>query len=310
VSRDRKIYIADVWNQRIRMIDPTSNTIHTVAGNGARSYGGDNGKAIDAYLGNPHDVSVDSLGCVVIADTRNGRLRRVELDGIIRVIAGTTLPWDAGEGRWDKGDGGTALSASIAHVESVTHSNYYDIYLGDCIGRIRKIDKATGIIRSIAGVGLTGYTGDGGLAVEARIGCPSALCFDAEGNLYFADRMFHVIRKIDTNGIITTVAVCGQAGFSDDGTLAREAKLDTPYGIAISDDGFLYISDSKNNRVRRLTSDSRLETVVGSGVAGDEAHNIPAIQARLNEPHGLCFYNKDTLLISDHYNNRIKAVKI
>lgn len=310
VSRDGNIYIADVWNQRIRMIDHLTNTIHTVAGDGSRAYGGDNGKATDAYLGNPHDVSVDSLGRVVIADTRNGRIRRVELDGIIRVVAGTTLPWDAGEGRWDKGDGGSALSASLAHIESVTHSSHDDIYLGDCIGRIRKIDHETGIITSIAGLGFTGYTGDGGLATQARIGCPSALCFDLEGNLYFTDRMFHVIRKIDTNGMITTVVGCGLAGFSDDGTPALEARLDTPYGLAISNNGHLYFSDSKNNRVRRLTSTSRLETVIGSGIAGDNGHNLLAIHANLNEPHGLCFYNKDILLISDHYNNRIRAVRI
>ena len=162
----------------------------------------------------------------------------------------------------------------------------------------------------MAGVGFTGYSGDGGLAVEARIGCPSALCFDPQGNLYFADRMFHVIRKIDVDGVITTVVGCGLAGYSDDGIPALEARLDTPYGIAVSNDGQLYLSDSKNNRIRKLTNDSRLETVVGSGTAGDAGHNQLATHAQLNEPHGLCFYGKDILLISDHYNNRIRAVKI
>jgi sugar lactone lactonase YvrE len=310
VGPDGRLYIADVWNQRIRLIDPTTGTIETVAGNGARAYGGDNGPATAAYLGNPHDVSVDSQGRLVIADTRNGRLRRVEKDGTIRVIAGTTLPWDGGEGRWDKGDNGPAISASLVAVLSVTHAANDDIYLGDGVGRIRCIDAQTGIITTVAGTGQSGYCGDGGLATEAQIGSPTAVCLDAAGNLYFADNAYHVIRKVGSNGIISTLVGQGEAGFSPDGTPAREAMIDRPWGLAVAASGAVYFSDSGNGRVRRLTAAGKLETVAGCSVFGDAGDGGPATAASLNQPHGLSFYGDDILLISDHFNNRLRAVKL
>jgi trimeric autotransporter adhesin len=308
VAPDGTVYLADVWNQRIRAIDPTAGLIRTVAGNGARAYGGDNGPATEAYLGNPHDVAVDSQGRVLIADTRNGRVRRIEPDGVIRVVAGTTLPWDAGEGRWDKGDHGPALSASFSQIEAVAVDAADNIYIGDAVGRIRKIDAGSGIITTVAGVGQSGYTGDGGPATQARIGAPTAIRFDARGNLYFSDRLFHVVRKIDGTGIITTVAGCGEAGFSPDGTPAKEAYLDLPYGLAVAPDGVIYVSDSRNNRVRMIGSDGLLRTVAGSDNPGDSGDGDQATAARLNEPHGLCLWGREILLVSDHYNNRVKAV--
>jgi sugar lactone lactonase YvrE len=303
IAPDGHIYVADVWNQRIRAIDPATGMIRTVAGNGARAYGGDNGKATEAYLGNPHDVSVDARGRVVIADTRHGHVRRVDEDGVIRVVAGTTL-------QWDKGDGGPAVSACVVHVEAVAHGPNDDIYLGDGIGRIRKIDAKTGIITTVAGTGISGYSGNGGPATRARIGAPTAIRFDAEGSLYFADKAHHVVRKVDAGGTITTVVGRGQAGYSPDGTPALEAYLDMPYGLAISPDGLVYVSDSRNNRVCRVTHEGTLETVAGGNTPGDTSDGGTAIEARLNEPHGLCFFGPDILLISDHFNNRIKAVKL
>lgn len=310
VGPDGTLYIADVWSQRIRAIDPTTGVIRTVAGNGARAYGGDNGPATEAYLGNPHDVAVDSQGRVLIADTRNGRIRRIERDGVIRVVAGTTLPWDAGEGRWDKGDHGPALSASLAHVEAVAVDAADNIYIGDAVGRIRKVNAASGVITTVAGTGQTGYSGDGGPATQARIGAPTAICFDAAGNLYFADRAFHVVRKVDGDGVITTAAGCGEAGYSPDGAAARGGKLNLPYGLAVTPDGVLYVADARNNRVRRIDRAGRLETVAGSGAGGDSGDGGPATVARLNEPHGLCLYGRNVLLISDHYNNRVRAVRL
>jgi serine/threonine-protein kinase len=306
VGPDGTILVADVWSQRIRAIDPATGLIRTVAGTGARAYGGDGGPATEAYLGNPHDVAVDAQGRVVIADTRHGHVRRVDADGIIRAVAGTTL-------QWDKGDGGPALGACLIHVEAVAHGPGGDIYLGDAIGRIRRIDARSGIITTVAGCGLSGYSGDGGPATQARIGHPTAICVDAQGHMYFADKAYHVVRRVDVDahsGNITTVAGCGQAGFSPDGTPAQLAKLDTPYGLTIGPDGMLYLADSRNNRVRRIAQDGTLETVVGSGVAGDASDGGPALEARLNEPHGLCFYGENVLLISDHFNNKVKVVKL
>ena len=185
------------------------------------------------------------------------------------------------------------------------------IYVGDCtFGRIRKIDAHTGIITTIAGVGIPGYSGDGGPAIHARIGAPTAIRFDSAGNLYFADRANHVVCRIDRNGIITTVVGCGEAGFSLDGVSALAARIDMPYGLTIAFDGRLYFADSRNSRVRRVNRDGKLETVAGCTAVGDTEDGELATLAKLNEPHGLTWWGKDMLLISDHYNNRVKVVRV
>ena len=300
---DGHIYFADMQSDRIRAIDPATRIIRTVAGSGGRAYGGDNGPATEAYFLNPYDVSVDRSGRVVIADTLNGRVRRVDKNGIIHTVAGT------GESA-DRGDNGLAAGAGLTVVWSVTHGPDGDIYLGDAAGRIRRVDNDTGRISTVAGVGIQGHTGDGGPATEARIGSPSALRFDAKGNLYFSDLTHHVVRRVDTEGIITTVAGCGTAGFSPDGTPALEARLHKPLGLAVTGDGNVYFSDSCNNRVRRVAPDGTLQTVAGSDTPGDAGDGGTATEVSLNEPHGLCFYGEDILLICDHYNSRIKAVKL
>ncbi len=305
VGPDGTIYIADVWNQRIRAIDPDSGIIRAVAGSGARAYGGDGGPAVDAHLGNPHDVSVDRSGRVVIADTRHGHVRRVDDQGVIHNIAGAAF-------QWDKGDGGPALSACLMHVQSVTHGPNDDVYIGDSgCGRIRKIDVETGIITTMAGIGLPGYSGDGGPANQARIGSPSAIRLDGSGNLYFTDDRYHVIRRVDgDSGIISTLAGTGEEGFSPDGSRAVQAAIAMPRGLALDKKSRLYFSDSGNNRVRRITGNGLLETVVGSGEYGDCDQPALAIEAPLNEPHGLSFYGDDVLIVSDHYNNRLKVVRV
>lgn len=310
VGPDGTLFIADVWSQRIRAIDPQTGLIRTVAGSGARGYGGDGGPATAAYLGNPHDVAVDAQGRLLIADTRNGRIRRVEADGIIQTIAGTTLPWDGGSGRWDKGDGGPANSASFVQIEAVAVGPDDAIYVGDCIGRIRRIDSQSGLIATVAGVGIGGCRGDGGPATQAHIGAPTAIAFDQAGNLYFTDKAHHVVRRIDRQtGIITTVVGNGTVGCSPDGTPATEAQIHLPYGLALGPDGTLYFADSANHRVCAVMADGCIATVAG-GEGGDGGDGGPAVRARLNEPHGLCFYGTDILLISDHFNSRVRAVRL
>ncbi len=306
VGPDGHIFIADMQHERIRAIDPNSGVIRTVAGSGGRAYGGNTGPATEAHLFNPHDVSVDSKGRVVIADTYNGRVRRVGRDGVMTSIAGTGVGWD-------NGDGGPAVSAGLVRVEAVAHGPDGDVYVGDAAGRVRKIEAESSIITTVAGNGVHGYSGDGGPATDARIGSPTAICFDGDGNLYFTDRDFHVVRKVDTAGRISTIIGTGEAGFSTDGTPAGEAMLHKPFGLAVSVGGTVYVSDSRNNRVRAVLptwKDGSLKTIAGGDTPGDAGDRGVATQAGLNEPHGLCFYGDDILLISDHYNNRIKAVKL
>ena len=303
IGPDGQVYFADMQHDRVRALDMEAGTIRTVAGSGARALGGDNGPALDAGLYSPHDVSVDSQCQVVVADTHSASVRRVDRDGTIQAIGGVGL---AG----DDGDGGPAISAAFTRVEAVAHAPNDDVYVGDVTGRIRKIDAITGIVATIAGTGIHGYSGDGGPATEARIGAPSAIRLDGNQNLYFADRDFHVVRKVDTSGTISTIIGTGEAGSSPDNTRATEAMLHKPLGLEVLSNGEVFVADSRNNRVRRIDGDGRLDTVAGSDEAGDAGDGGLATDARLNEPHGLRIYGNDILLISDYYNNRIKAIKL
>ncbi len=197
IAEDGDVYFADCWNQRVRAIDADTGVIRTVAGEGARAYGGDGGPAALAFLGNPGDVAVGRDGTVIVADTRHSHVRRIDTDGIIHNFAGAAFPWD-------KGDGGPAISANVIYPTAVEHGPSGDVYIADAEAhRIRKVDARTGIIMTVVGNGLVGLTGDGGPATSARIGRPMSLRFDGEGNLYFPDMASNVVRRVDAEtGVI------------------------------------------------------------------------------------------------------------
>ena len=305
---DGSLVFADSWNQRVRHIDAASGTISTVAGNGARAYGGDGGPATAAYLGNPYDVSVDPAGRVVVADHRHHHVRRVDADGTMVGICGIGRPWD-------QGDGGPAVCAGVVSVRCLAHAPNGDLYLGDGVGRIRRIDAATGIITTVAGVGLPGYRGDGGPATEASIGNPAALVTAADGSLYFTDQRYAVIRRVDGKGVIHTIAGTGvpsDASAPVDGQ-ATLVALGDPCGLAVADDGTCFFTEKSWHCVRRIAPSGVVETIAGSpgGAGGDTDGGATGDRpALLNEPWGLLLYHPDLLLISDHANNRIKALRL
>ena len=306
IAGNGDIYFADSWNQRIRAIDAQTGVIRTIAGEGARAYGGDGGPATDAFLGNPSDVSVAADGSVIIADTRHAHVRRVDADGIIHNVAGAAFPWD-------KGDGGPAISANLVYPAGVEHGPNGNLYIADASAhRIRKVDAITGIITTVAGNGLDGCTGNGGPATQARIGRPMSIRFDAAGHLYFPDIGYNVVRRVDAEtGIITTVIGSGDSGYCGDGTPALEAGLGTPHGVEVSADGStLYVSDTEHFQVRAVGPDGFLRTVAGSDDGGDSGDGGPATRATLNYPYSLRLYGEDVLLISDHWNNKLRAVKL
>ena len=303
VGPDGRIYISDMQHDRVRAVDPDTGVITTVAGNGGRGFGGDDGPATEAFFLNVYDVAVDSSGRLVVADTLNGRVRRVEDDGTINTIAGN------GEG-WDGGDGGPATAAGFMTAHSVAEGPDGNLYISDSAGRIRIVDVDSATIRTFAGNGKHGYSGDGGPATEAQIGAAAAIRFDDAGSLYFADLTQHVVRKVARDGAISTVAGSGRPGFSADGTPAVEARLFKPMGLEVTGAGRVYFSDSRNNRVRTVSDDGTLQTVAGSEVPGYRGDGGNATDASLNEPHGLAFFGPDVLLISDHYNGRVRAVKL
>jgi len=236
-------------NRVVRKVD-TNGIITTIAGNGNYGGGGDGGPATAATFRALRGVAVDSSGNLYIADKSSHRIRKVDTNGIITTVAGNGY-------LGFEGDGGPATEARLHDPEGVAVDSSGNLYIADTGSeRIRRVDTS-GIISTVAGNGLGGYSGDGGPATEARIFVVTDLTMDVSGNLYLADGYYnHRIRKVDTNGIITTVAGNGSAGFSGDGGPATEAQLNQPWAVAVDAAGDLYIADRENNRIRKVASPS------------------------------------------------------
>ena len=236
------LYIADTVNHRIRKVD-AAGVISTVAGDGTRGYGGDGGPAVAAQLSSPRALALDEAGNLYIADSSNSRIRKVDAAGVISTVAGDGT-------RGFGGDGGPAVAAQLYLPYGVALDGAGNLYIADRNNnRIRKVDAA-GVISTVAG---GGSGGDGGPAVAAYLNSPRGVAPDGAGNLYIADSSNNRIRKVDAAGVISTVAGDGTQGFGGDGGPAATAQLDFPQDVALDGDGNLYIADSGNDRIRRLT---------------------------------------------------------
>jgi len=240
------LYIADRNNARIRKVDLTTGLITTVAGTNRKGYTGDNGPATAAKLQSPVAVVLDQHNNIYIADTGRHIVRKVDNStGIISTIAGKGY-------RGSRGDNGPATNALLNQPSGLAVDKQGNLYLADMgNNRIRKIDN-TGTITTVAGDTNAGYHGDGGPATAAKLNGPTDVTIDNAGNLYIADNNNHVIRKVDSNGKITTLVGNGNAGYTNDGTLATVAKLHNPSSVALDNNGNLLISDTGNHLVRQV----------------------------------------------------------
>jgi uncharacterized repeat protein (TIGR02543 family) len=291
------LYIADVGNHRIRKVN-TAGIILTVAGNGSAGFSGDGGPATSAQLNQPRCVALDEVGDLYIGDSVNNRIRKVNTAGIIITVAGN------GSGGCS-GDGGPATSAQLGYPDGVAFDNAGNLYFVDRNFRIRKVD-IIGTITTVAGNGNIGDSGDGGPALSAQLYYPSGVAVDTAGNIYFATTMAARIRKIDKAGTITTVAGKGLAGYSGDGGVATSAQLSGPLDVAVDSAGNLYIADSGNCRIRKVSTSGTITTFAGGNSSlGDGG---PATAAELNLPCGVAVDAAGNLYIADYNNHRIRKV--
>jgi len=249
IDASGNIYIADFYNANIRKVNGSTGIITTIAGNGTSGYNGDGGPATAAELYYPFGVAVDASGNVYIGDLKNNRIRKITAStGIITTVAGNgTLGYS--------GDGEQATAAEINYPQIVILDASGNIYIADQENnRVRKVTVSTGIITTIAGNGIGGYAGDGGQATAAELSYPTGLAFDGSGNLYIGDQNNKRVRKLTAfTGIITTIAGTGTSGYSGDGGAATAAKLSFIDGVAVDKFGNIYIGDTGNNRIRKIT---------------------------------------------------------
>jgi uncharacterized protein (TIGR03437 family) len=294
------LYIGDSLNSRVRKIDAGGN-ISTVAGNGTKGYFGDTGAATSGGISYPCKVAVDRSGNLYIADASNHAVRKVSSSGTLTTFAGGHDPGFSG-------DGGKATDAHVNYVGGVAVDSLGNVYLSDSNNhRIRKV-TTDGMINTIAGTGSQGLVGDGGPATSAWLNYPLGLAVDSSNNLYIADTFNHAVRKITSDGTITTIAGTGLNGFSGDGGPATKAQLNYPKDIAVGPDGVVYIADTLNNRIRAVSPNGTISTIAGGGYFGDGGDGGPALAALLRFPSGIAADNSGRVYLADTQNYKIKLL--
>ena len=246
VNKLGDIFISDESYSVIRRVDHITNTITRYAGNATYGYSGDGGPALSAQFSDPYGLTLDAAGNLYVADAGNHVIRKITAAGSISTVAGDDT---AGY----SGDFGLAIKARLDSPYAVTVDRIGNLYIADHGNDvIRKVDTS-GIITTYAGTyGVYSHSGDGSLATLATLNAPAGLTIDSTGNLYICDADNHVIRRVDTLGIISTIVGVGTQGFAGDLGLATAAMLNTPFDIAVDKLGSLYIADANEQRVRKV----------------------------------------------------------
>jgi sugar lactone lactonase YvrE len=255
VDSSGNIFIADTGNNVIREVKASSGIITTIAGTmtssgmGAVGYTGDNGLAISATLSGPQSIVLGSSGNIYFSDSGNSVIRKITASsGVITTFAGN--------GSYGySGDNGAATSATLEHPDGVALDSSGNLYIAD-VGNmvIRKVTASSGVITTVAGDGQYGDSGDNGAASSAMLFDPHGVAVDSAGNIYIADTLNSVIRKVAaSSGVITTVAGNGTAGYSGDTKSATSANLSNPWGVAVDSAGNIYVADTGNSAIRKVT---------------------------------------------------------
>jgi sugar lactone lactonase YvrE len=249
VTKSGDIFVADTWNNRVRKIDARSGRITNLAGTGRKGFSGDGGPATQADFGGIYCLALDEAGQVlVLADLDNRRIRQVDLKtGIVSTVAGNGT-------RGVPVDGAVARSAPLVDPRAVALDGHGNLYILERSGHALRVADRSGTIRTVAGTGEAGDSGDGGDARRARLNGPKHLCVSPQGNVLIADTENHRIRIFRPGDrTISGVAGTGRKGTAGLGGPASDAELSQPHGVTIGPGGVLYIADSSNNRILKVS---------------------------------------------------------
>lgn len=301
IDNDGNIYINDQGNSAIRKINSQSGIITTIAGDGTPGFSGDGTPATNAKFDLNWGIVIDGQNNIFITDQENYRVREINASGTINTIAGTGSAAD-------NGDGGPATAAAAGTPLGIALDGAGNLFFCDQTNNVVRKTDATGTIRRVAGSGGTGYSGDGGPATLATFRNIFGLATDATGNLYICDAQNNCIRKVNTSGIISTVAGTGMPGYNGDNIAATSAWLYQPTGVYMDGMGNMYIADSYNNRIRKVNASGIITTIAGTGVPGFSGDNSAATAAKLDTPASVTMDTYGNVYIGDQGNERVREI--
>jgi sugar lactone lactonase YvrE len=292
------LYFADTNRHQV-FESSLSGKLTVVAGSGVQGYGGDGGAAGNALLDSPRSVAVGLDGTLYIADTGNQRIRAV-LAGQITTIAGTGV---AGFG----GDAGVATAALLNGPNGLAIDLSGAVLVCDSENqRVRRISG--GIITTIVGSGMQGFSGDGGTATSAALDTPSGIAVGADGRVFISDTHNDRVRVVSTSGVISTLAGTGVYGYSGDGAAATAAELALPQGIAITNAGAVIFADSNNQRVRMVDASGKITTIAGQGMQGSSVDGSSGLASTLDSPSGVAISSFNSPVFAEAPNQVVREL--
>ncbi len=305
IAFDRRgnMYVSEFTGQLIDKVN-RAGRLKVIAGTGIANFSGNGGQAVHADLNDPSGLISEAGGSLIVADHRNGCIRRISAAGVITSIVGRC----GHEGF--SGDGGPAAQAELDDPIGIAQDHSGNLYIADEQNhRLRRVGR-DGVITTVAGGGKlhVEQAPNGTLGTKVWLRHPSYLAIDSAGNVYMSDFWANVVIRLSPDGRITHIAGSGIKGFSGDGGPATRARLDFPTGLALTKSGDLYISDSWNNRIRLVTRQGIIVTVAGAGPTGFSGDGGRATKAHLNAPSGIALGARGTLFITDQGNNVVRAI--
>ncbi len=292
--------------QRVLKMNP-QGLIEIIAGNGEKGASGDDGPAKAATFNGMHNLAVLPNGDLLLADTWNCRIRKIDHQtGIITTIAGTGV-------KGFSGDGGPALKAQLGGIYSISLGPKAEkLFMADLHNlRVRVMDLKTGLIQTIAGNGKKGVPADGSDAASSPLSDPRAVAADSQGNVYILERDGHALRVVNREGKIKTVVnASGKKGATGDGGPALDATMNGPKHICVDREDNVLIADAENHLIRKyLPKEGKIIRVAGTGKKGTAGLGGAPEQAELYRPHGVTVTAAGELYITDSYNNRILKIE-